>query len=85
VSNGGTAVGTAIREVLAELATAPRFTATARSGDPKSCVAMTATASGWGFAPAIDWRAGVRGDAEWYRRHAAAWRPDPGTRSMSPP
>jgi UDP-glucose 4-epimerase len=76
LANGGTGVGTAIRDVLAELAAAlgggaaPIFTAASRSGDPPAYIACTTVAETWGFRPEIDWRSGVRDYARWYRRGA---------------
>ena len=73
IANGATGIGVAIRDVVGELAAlfadraAPRFTASARSGDPQAYVATTSVAAAWGFAPTIDWTSGVRGYADWYR------------------
>lgn len=73
IANGATGRGIAIRDIIAELAkrlapdVAAKFTATARSGDPQAYVAVVGTAATWGFAPKVDWRAGVAAYADWYR------------------
>lgn len=72
VVNGGTGVGTSIRDVLQELfrvlgkSDPPRFIGAPRPGDPDSLVADYSRAKSWNWTPGINWRSGVREYAEWF-------------------
>jgi UDP-glucose 4-epimerase len=71
--NGGTGVATPVRELLSELFHAfgrsdePIFNERKRSGDPPVYVASIDVARSWGWAPAVQWREGVREYARWFR------------------
>jgi UDP-glucose 4-epimerase len=76
IFNGGTGAGTAVSEVLAELAAAlgtcaPRFSGKQRPGDPTSLVADASRARALGWSPRHDWRHGVREYAGWFRSLSA--------------
>jgi len=76
VFNGGTGAGTAVSEVLAELAAAlgaraARFSGKQRPGDPSSLVADASRARALGWRPRYDWRRGIREYADWFRSASA--------------
>jgi len=72
VVNGGTGVGTAVRDVIAALADAidpraeVRFLGSGRTGDPRSYIAATGEALALGWSPDVVWHDGIREYAEWY-------------------
>lgn len=72
IINGGSGVGVAVADVLAELfgclgrSDAPRFTGTAKPGDPDALVADISKALATGWRPARCWRSGVREYAVWF-------------------
>jgi UDP-glucose 4-epimerase len=72
VANGGCGVSTTVREVLTALYSSlgrndtPRFSGTARAGDPAHYLADISTAQSWGWAPTVAWRDGVGEYARWY-------------------
>ena len=71
--NGGTGIGTPVREIAALLVAALGsdkqlvFTGVRRTGDPDRLVADTARMSARGFAPEISLASGIRRYADWYR------------------
>jgi UDP-glucose 4-epimerase len=73
VANGGSGEGVTVRNVLTELfrafdrRDAPVFSGSTRAGDPLSYVADVNRAHSWKWSPMIQWRAGVRDYAEWFR------------------
>jgi UDP-glucose 4-epimerase len=76
VLNGGTGAGTAVSEVLAELAAvlgtpAARFSGKLRPGDPSSLVADASRARALGWRPHYDWRRGIREYADCFRSTSA--------------
>lgn len=76
VFNGGTGVGTPVRDVLGvlfsalERTDAPIFSAQARGGDPSTLVADASAALGLGWRPAHGWRDGIAAFAAWHRAGA---------------
>jgi len=73
IVNGGSGAGVTVREVLTQLFTcferadAPKFSGTARSGDPVGYVADISHARQWGWQPLVDWKQGVREYVEWFK------------------
>jgi UDP-glucose 4-epimerase len=74
--NGGTGVGVSVSEIAAVLAEALAFpgrltfSSVGRPGDPFRFVADNSRARGWGWAPRVSWRNGVRDYAAWFSRGA---------------
>lgn len=72
VANGGTGIGTRVRDILTVLAntispgTEIRFAGVGRAGDPTAYVADITEAQAWGWRPRINWQSGVRAYAQWY-------------------
>lgn len=71
--DGGTGIATPNAEALEHLASCwgrpvrPRFSGTARPGDPVTLLADVGAASTWGWTPAVAWRDGFRAYAQWFR------------------
>ena len=72
VVNGGTGIGTSVREITGLVgrewrpAAVPGFTGEPRPGDPDGCVAETAKLRAWGFRPLVEVAAGVREYVDWF-------------------
>ncbi len=72
--NGGTAVPTPVRDVVAELClqwdgrSAPEFNGQSRPGDPYSLVANNEQATSIGWVPKTAWKQGVAEYVDWFRR-----------------
>lgn len=77
IANGGTGIGTSVRQIVARLArtAAPNalieFAGTTRAGDPLAYVADVSEARGWGWSPSISWDEGVANYARWYMEQAS--------------
>lgn len=71
IVNGGTGIGTTIREVLTifgqhwPVPKTPSFTGQAKTGDPSRLVADIATLNRWGFTPAVSLEDGLRQYIQW--------------------
>ncbi len=72
VFNGGTGVGTSVRDVLGTLFEAlgrtdkPNFSAQARTGDPSTLVADASRAFAVGWRPTYVWQDGISAFAAWH-------------------
>jgi UDP-glucose 4-epimerase len=77
VVNGGAGEHATVSQVVSLVAArigagAPRFTGTARAGNPNRLVADPTRARAWGWAPRFGWQAGVSEYVAWFsRRHAS--------------
>jgi UDP-glucose 4-epimerase len=75
--NGGSGIGVPVGELLRELfhclgrTDVPRFTGTARPGDPEVLVADISAALATGWRPARRWRDGVREYVAWFSETVA--------------
>jgi UDP-glucose 4-epimerase len=73
VVNGGSGVGTSVREVLTMLrqsfpdAPPLHFTAQAKAGDPKEYLGDCSKAEVWGWKPAVSLRAGLVEYSTWFQ------------------
>lgn len=72
--NGGSGVGTTVREVLAHLGgclgaepRTPTFSGTQRKGDPDRYVAKIERSAAWGWSPRRHWKEGVEEYAAWWK------------------
>jgi len=75
--NGGTGVGTTVREVLVHLGECllpadrtPTFSGTQRAGDPSRFVADIDGSKAWGWSPKRHWKQGVEEYAAWWTRNS---------------
>lgn len=74
LANGGTGIGTSIREILEFLGDnwkspiKPRFSGEERPGDPKSYIADISMIQSWGFKPSITIENGLKDYVEWFIR-----------------
>lgn len=72
IVNGGSGEAITVSAILHELALLlgvddrPRFIGTVRAGDPRDYQADITSALKLGWAPVVDWRAGVRRYVTWY-------------------
>ncbi len=76
VVNGGTGIGTSVREITGIVgrewrpAAVPGFTGEPRPGDPDDYVAETARLRTWGFRPQVEVAAGVREYVDWFGKES---------------
>jgi UDP-glucose 4-epimerase len=84
IINGGTGIGTAIREIAERVCRAwkvpaeVRFSGIARPGDPESLVADIARARAIGFEPAAALSDGIQEAVEWFRANRGDSSPTAG-------
>ena len=73
IINGGSGEGLAVREILEELflcfnrTDAPKFSGTARAGDPIHYVADISKAKRIGWTPKTSWKDGVKSYVKWFK------------------
>ncbi|MGH8629906.1 MAG: NAD-dependent epimerase/dehydratase family protein [Burkholderiales bacterium] len=71
--NGGTGIGVAVSQLLAEIYAAfgvtgaPRFSGEPRRGDPAAYVADISAAAKLGWQPAVSWKQGVHAYVSWFK------------------
>ncbi len=74
VLNGGAGAGVAIKDILScvghcfEPNMVPHFSSRQKEGDPDTYIADISKASGWKWAPSIDWHEGITSYVEWYKQ-----------------
>jgi UDP-glucose 4-epimerase len=75
--NGGSGVGTTVRDVLVHLSRClsetdqtPTFSGAQRAGDPSRFVADTNATNAWAWSPKRHWKEGVKEYAAWWTRNS---------------
>jgi UDP-glucose 4-epimerase len=78
VLNGGTGIGTAIKDVAEQVCRAwnvsadIHFSGIARPGDPEALIADISRAKDFGFEPVIPFARGISETVDWFRRNKGA-------------